>query len=230
MNDEHTDSPELENISTFLKNVTNSGLDKMVNDTSDFFKPKSFQDIMGIPIPPEMIPISSDRLHIDDEVTEWLQTMQEMINTPDYAVEIPFCLIGSEHKLSGFRRLFTNFSQLEKKEASVDANLLGNAIKEVGGSNNLNTLVSCHTHPNFPDDEIEDTLSSKIPQEIKDRYNIHRTGLNVSLGDLYQLQRLLDQIGERVRVMLGVLHYDGNLTLVELKDGKFQRVAAVKSS
>ena len=89
---------------------------------------------------------------------------------------------------------------------------------------NLDTFVLGHTHPKIPENEAESLLTKKVSPELKEKFGIQEAGLNISLQDLYQLESIHKQVGDKVNVLVGVLTYEGDMVLVKKNENRFERV------
>lgn len=195
--------------------ATKTGLEDLITDISIEFNLATFDEKSDIPVPVKMVPLSEHEITTTDSVNDTLKNLLEMANNSEHSLEVPFAIIGKSGELNSVEMLFDDDALLENTIAFTNPDKLGDVYNKILKSEDLDTLVVSHTHPKVPEQIKEKTLTHKMPQKLKAKYGIKDAGLNLSLQDLYQLESLHEQIGDKVNVLLGVLMYNGDLILVE---------------
>lgn len=213
-----------------LEVAEKTGLGELIKEVSDELSLETFEAQSDIPIPVERIPLGEKEVVIDSAIDDTLEMLTETANDLEQPLEVPFAILGNPTSLSRTQMLFNTFESLDNITVAIDPEKLGASYQQVVASDELSTLVVAHTHPKIPETAQETVLASRISQGLKEKYEIKEVGLHLSLQDLYQLESLYEQVGDKVNVMLGVLPFDGNLILVERTEEGFRRVRHSKSS
>lgn len=207
-----------------------SGLGVIIDEISKEQNLFDFESQSNIPIPLEKIGDTGQTFMVSSTPSEILDVFVEMINEKETALEYPFLLTGTANddtiSLVDISLLYSNSQVLQSRVVYVDSQLLGNTVNNANESGR-NIYVIGHTHPKVSEDEKNKTLTSKVSEEIKNKYGIKDVGLNLSLQDLYQLvyfqEALKGKIPEGSKVYLTVLMYDGTFEAISIEDGRFKR-------
>ncbi|MBU1132704.1 hypothetical protein KKG08_00320 [Patescibacteria group bacterium] len=234
MDNENLPSQEIEDENgkrNTIETAINSGLGDLITQVSAEHNLNTLDEKLGMPVPIELLPISDRQISVSPDVQNLLDALTEIINDPNkkISVEIPFCLMGSDNNLDNAVTLHKDFYKLKSTEVIPDSEKFSNAIYKVINSDTLETFALCHTHPKLSDLDMQDVLTTKISLETKEKFGIKRAGFNLSLQDLYVLQWLHENFGDKTDLVEGVLIPNGNLILIEIKNDRFQLIRSEKS-
>ncbi len=228
MTDPIEKSSDLRDTTVEIANA--SGLGEIIDEISNEQNLSDFESQSNIPIPLEKISATGQTLTVTSTPSETLDVFVEMINENETALEYPFLLTATSNdsniSLTDISLLYSSSQVLQSRVVEVDSQLLGNAVNK---ANELgrNIYVIGHTHPKVSENEKNNTLTSRLSEDIKNKYGIKDVGLNLSLQDLYQLvsfqEVLKGRIPEVSKVYLTVLMYDGTLEAISIEDNRFKR-------
>ena len=217
-----------------ITGIENSGLGTLVETISHEFNLKTFDEKTDIPIPPDKLPQSNLQINIDPETASSLTYISGLTNEVpevgevDFRKEFPFCLTGKMEnnilEISHFAFLHT--SSIEKLSADVvypDSEKTNTELNTAIGDPNTNVFILGHTHPNVPEEIKNTKIAAKISKENKEQFGTREPGLNISLGDLYQLESIAEQKGTEIKMMSAVLMYNGELVIIGADNNQFSQ-------
>ncbi len=222
----------------------NSGLEEYIEKISKNYERDTFEEKSSIPISPNSFENSDVEINIDSNnpeqddsgkkfsIEETLKIYLELINSEleNEAVEYPFLITGKTAEnnsinLKHIQLLYDNPKNLKQTEVQPDSKILGKSIAEdIKQGNDI--FVLSHTHPKIKDEVKKESLTDKISDEIKEKYNIKEVGLNFSLQDLFQLvvfeENLKKHFGEKLKAYISILMFNKDMYMVHIEDGTFK--------
>ncbi len=216
--------------------IKNSGFPELEEISENL---DSFNEISSAPVPVEKIFEAHINVSISDEVKEIVETFADIINDKEGAKEYPFLLSGkllfdgNENCLSidKFDMLYESGLKLENNVVQPNENLTGKAIIDAT-KEGKDVFMLCHTHPVVSENNRKESFTEKMDPDRKKELKIRDVGLNLSVQDLYQLyefeRKLREQketynLPEKCIIALGVLMFNGEMYMVNIEDGVFQK-------
>jgi len=216
-----------------LRIAYNSGLDQLINDISRKNSLTDFESQSVIPIPTDLIEEGDYSVSLSQEVKEYFDEYNELINNERTAFEFPFLITGKSDETSKIKA--TNIAQLNST-----SDILNNEILRISSYSRLLTenilkakekgddiYILGHTHP-IPNQMVkQSSLTEKIDIDSKNKFHIKELGLNLSLQDLYQLvyfeHAVKGIVPPNSKIFLSVLMFSGEVCFVYIEDRKFKK-------
>jgi len=174
------------------------------------------------------------QIEIDPKIALYLKTFSEFTNEvpevgeADFRKEFPFCLTGkienSKLEINNMATLYS--SDIETLSADVvypDSKITNTELNTAINNPNTNVFILGHTHPNVPEEIKNTKIAAKISKENKEKFGTREPGLNISLGDLYQLESIAEQKGTEIKMMSAVLMYNGELVIIGTNNNQFSQ-------
>ena len=90
-------------------------------------------------------------------------------------------------------------------------------FKRLMTESNYSVVSIGHTHGNVNEEMKNNTLARTLPQELRTKYDIRDTGLNISIADIWQ-HEAFKQIGEELapqkEIMQTVIMFNGDIVMI----------------
>ena len=161
---------------------------------------------------------------LSEKVFETYRQLVGRINNPQTAQEVPFLLLGKNKTIDNEECIVfedivfsnNNFDSLKDTSVSIDEEL----FKNYASSSDYDVISIGHTHGNVEEQIKNNSLARKLSSNIKDKYAIRDTGLNVSVSDIWQheaFKQIASQLGNK-RVMQTIIMYNGDIVVINDKN------------
>ena len=95
-----------------------------------------------------------------------------------------------------------------------------------------------HTHGNVSEEMKKTTLARTLPEELRTKYDIRDTGLNISIADIWQheaFKQIAEKLAPAKEILQTVIMYNGDMIMINpngisksneiqtiLQDGSYQ--------
>ena len=210
--------------SVVMNRLFEQGFEEQIIDIALELENDSSREISDIPLSPITISSNEEKVVLSEKVYETYKQLVSRINNPQTAQEVPFLLLGRNKIVDNEEYIVfediifpnTNVDFLKDTSVSIDEELL----KKYASSSNYDVISIGHTHGNVEEQIKNNSSARKLSSEVKDRYAIRDTGLNVSVSDIWQheaFKQIASQLGNK-RVMQTIIMYNGDIVVINDKN------------
>ncbi len=223
--------------SVVINKLFEQGFEEQIIDMALELENDSSHEISDIPLSPITISSNEEKVVLTEKVYETYKHLVSRINNPQTAQEVPFLLLGRNKIVDNEEYIVfediifsnTNVDSLKDTSVSIDEEL----FKKYVSSSDYDVISIGHTHGNVEEQIKNNSLARKLSSEVKDRYAIRDTGLNVSVSDIWQheaFKQIASQLGNK-RVMQTIIMYNGDIVVINDKNiSKSSHVIAEKDN
>ena len=223
--------------SVVMNRLFEQGFEEQIIDIALELENDSSHEISDIPLSPITISSNEEKVVLSEKVYETYRKLVSRINNPQTAQEVPFLLLGRNKIINNeeyvvFEEIVfsnTNVETLRDTSVSIDEELFKNYVL----SSDYDVISIGHTHGNVEEQIKNNSLARKLSSDIKDKYAIRDTGLNVSVSDIWQheaFKQIASQLGNK-RVMQTIIMYNGDIVVINDKNiSKSSHVIAEKDN
>ena len=176
--------------SVVMNRLLEQGFEDQIIDIALELENDSSHEISDIPLSPISISSNEEKIVLSEKVFETYRQLVGRINNPQTAQEVPFLLLGKNKTIDNEECIVfedivfsnNNFDSLKDTSVSIDEEL----FKNYASSSDYDVISIGHTHGNVEEQIKNNSLARKLSSNIKDKYAIRDTGLNVSVSDIWQ--------------------------------------------
>ena len=210
--------------SVVMNRLLEQGFEDQIIDIALELENDSSHEISDIPLSPISISSNEEKIVLSEKVFETYRQLVGRINNPQTAQEVPFLLLGKNKTIDNEECIVfedivfsnNNFDSLKDTSVSIDEEL----FKNYASSSDYDVISIGHTHGNVEEQIKNNSLARKLSSNIKDKYAIRDTGLNVSVSDIWQheaFKQIASQLGNK-RVMQTIIMYNGDIVVINDKN------------
>jgi len=194
-------------------------------------------DIGDTPISPMSLDDEYTPILLSGDVMEQYRKLVMLINNSDTAKEYSYVLLGKKCILAGElcylidKFIDCNSDELSSRITHIDNEKLNDAIS-FAMQNGYNFISLGHTHPNIPEEERKNTVSTYLSEDtIKSEY-IREPGLNLSLQDFISYESLYQYFinNPNIRTCQTVIMYNGEMTMFSKQNDNLSRFTVILDS
>lgn len=223
--------------SVVMNRLFEQGFEEQIIDMALELENDSSHEISDIPLSPITISSNEEKVVLSEKVYEIYKQLVSRINNPQTAQEVPFLLLGRNKIVDNeecivFEDIIssnTNVDSLKDTSVSIDEEL----FKKYASSSDYDVISIGHTHGNVEEQIKNNSLARKLSSEVKDKYAIRDTGLNVSVSDIWQheaFKQIASQLGNK-RVMQTIIMFNGDIVVINDKNiSKSSHIIAEKDN
>lgn len=223
--------------SVVMNRLFEQGFEDQIIDIALELENDSSHEISDIPLSPISISSNEEKIVLSEKVFETYRQLVGRINNPQTAQEVPFLLLGKNKTIDNEECIVfedivfsnNNFDSLKDTSVSIDEEL----FKNYASSSDYDVISIGHTHGNVEEQIKNNSLARKLSSNIKDKYAIRDTGLNVSVSDIWQheaFKQIASQLGNK-RIMQTIIMYNGDIVVINDKNiSKSSHVIAEKDN
>lgn len=148
-------------------------------------------DITDAPISPVQFKDNNKAIIFSEKVMEEYKKLSSLLTFPETALEYSFVLLGKSARVANSPCYFIDelvfcnkdAGDMNNRSTNIDQDRL-NAIIAYGKKNGYDFISLGHTHPLIDQEEMNDTIAMRLPEDVKKIEYIREPGLNVSLQDV----------------------------------------------
>ena len=223
--------------SVVINKLFEQGYEEQIVDIALELANNSSFEISDIPLSPIIIANNEEKVLLSEKVYEIYKELVNRINNPHTAQEIPFLLLGKNEIINNedyivFEDIVfpnTNLESLKDTSVSIDEEL----FKKFVSFSDYSVISIGHTHGNTSEDIKNNSLARNLSNEIKEKYAIRDTGLNVSVSDIWQheaFKQIVNNLGNKA-IMQTIIMYNGDIVVINDKNiSKSGRIIANKDN
>lgn len=162
---------------------------------------------------------SGDKVIVSPKVYEIYTQFVNRINNPQTAQEIPFILLGNRKEINGETSVVIEDIVYDMQRAKSETHVTDDeeTFRKIMTDSNYSVVSIGHTHGNVNEEMKNNTLARTLPQELRTKYDIRDTGLNISIADIWQ-HEAFKQIGEELapqkEIMQTVIMFNGDIVMI----------------
>lgn len=203
--------------SVVINKLFEQGYEEQIVDIVMAFE-NSDKEVSDIPLSPELMSDSEEEVIVSPTVYKKYLDLVTRIRNSNTAQEIPFFLLGNRKIVDGSSCIviddmkFDIENGLSESRVSIDTNQFQQLISE-----DSHSIISIgHTHGNVSEEKKNSTLARMIPDDIKGKYSIRDTGLNISIADIWQheaFKQIAAQLGKK-EILQTIIMYNGDIVMM----------------
>lgn len=175
-------------------------------------------EVSDIPISPTVMEDSDEQIIICPNVYEIYTKLVQRINNTDTAQEIPFFLLGNRKNVDGVSCVVIDDIKydIDKALSEFHVSIDINEFQQLLNDKSHFVISIGHTHGNVDEEKKNVTLARILPENIKSKYDIRDTGLNIPLADIWQ-HEAFKQIAKQSstkEIMQTIIMYNGDMVMI----------------
>lgn len=222
--------------SVVINKLFEQGYEEQILDIVLEFENDSSKEVSDIPLSINNININGKQIIFSEEVSLFYNDIINRITNPNTANEIPYVLLGKIKVIDGvevvlFEKVviaIKDKNKLNDLSVSLDEDIFRECI-----SNEDYDVVSIgHTHGNVNETLKNNSLARNISNELREKYQIRDTGLNLSVADIWQheaFKTIASESGKKV--LQTIIMYNGEVVVVDSDNiNKFDSVYKMENS
>ncbi len=176
-------------------------------------------EVSDIPISPTIMQDSNDRIIISQKVYEIYKQLVQRINNPETAQEVPFLLLGNKREVDGETCIVIEDIHYDVSKALSETSVTDDEEKfrELMKNENYSVISIGHTHGNVTEQLKSTSLARTLPDEIREKYNIRDTGLNISVADIWQHEAFIQiahELSPSKEILQTVIMFNGDMIMI----------------
>lgn len=205
--------------SVVIDKLFNNGYEEQIVDFVMSCEDKDGLEVSDIPISPTLMGDSGDKVVVSPKVYETYTQFVNRINNPQTAQEIPFILLGNRKEINGETYVVIEDIVYDMQRAKSETHVTEDeeTFRKIMTDSNYSVVSIGHTHGNVNEEMKNNTLARTLPQELRTKYDIRDTGLNISIADIWQ-HEAFKQIGEELapqkEIMQTVIMFNGDIVMI----------------
>ena len=205
--------------SVVIDKLFNNGYEEQIVDFVMACEDKEGLEVSDIPISPTLMRDSGDKIIISPKVYETYMQFVNRISNPQTAQEIPFILLGNRREINGETYVVIEDIVYDMQRAKSESYVNNDeeTFRKLMNNNNYSIISIGHIHGNVNEEIKNSTLARTLPEELRTKYDIRDTGLNISIADIWQHEAYI-QIGKELapqkEIMQTVIMYNGDIVMI----------------
>lgn len=205
--------------SIVIDKLFNNGYEEQIVDFVMACENKEGLEVSDIPISPTLMRDSGDKVIISPKVYETYMQFVNRISDPQTAQEIPFILLGNRREINGETYVVIEDIVYDMQRAKSETHVTDDeeTFRRLMSDSNYSIVSIGHTHGNVNEEMKNNTLARTLPEDLRTKYDIRDTGLNISIADIWQ-HEAFKQIGEELapqkEIMKTVIMFNGDIVMI----------------
>lgn len=209
--------------SIVINKLFDSGYEEQIIDITLELENDTSCEISDIPLSPNLICGNHEKIILCDKVYRMYKELINRISNKETAQEVPFLLLGNEKIINDEEYIIyedivfltRDFNKLKETSVSIDEEM----FKKYLATSSYNIISIGHTHGNVAEEIKNNSVARKLSPEIKEKYSIRDTGLNISISDIWQhesFKQIVTTFGNK-RIMQTIIMYNGDIICINDK-------------
>lgn len=226
--------------SVVIDKLFNSGYEEQIVDFVMACENKENTEVSDIPLSPTLMADSGNRVIISPKVYSTYMQFVSRISNPQTAQEIPFLLVGNKKNIDGEDFIVIEDIIYDMKNALSETHVSDDEaiFRKLMASEQYSIVSIGHTHGNVSEEMKTTTLARTLPEELRTKYDIRDTGLNVSIADIWQheaFKQIAGELAPTKEIFQTIIMYNGDMIMINpngisksngiqtiLQDGSYQ--------
>lgn len=205
--------------SRVIDKLFNSGYEEQIVDIVLTCKNNPNTEVSDIPISPTIMQESNEKIIISLKVYEIYKKLVQRINNPETSQEIPFLLLGNKREINGETCTIIEDIHYDISKALSDTSVTDDEEKfrELMNDETYSVISIGHTHGNVSEQLKLTSLARTLPNEIKEKYDIRDTGLNISVADIWQHEAFISiakELSTSKEILQTIIMFNGDMVMI----------------
>ncbi len=207
--------------SNIINKLFEQGFENQILDIVMACENEENTEVSDIPISPIQLKANPQKVIILPKVYEVYLQFVKRIKNENTAQEIPFFLLGNTKEINHEMYVVIEdiVYDIEKalscERVQIDESMLRSLLL-----NNQYTILSIgHTHGNIEENKKNTTLARTLPIDLKEKYELRDTGLNISIADIWQHEVVKDFAKfSGKEIMQTIIMYNGDIIMISAEN------------
>ena len=205
--------------SVVIDKLFSNGYEEQIVDFVMACEDREGLEVSDIPISPTLMGDSGDKVVISPKVYETYMQFVSRISNPQTAQEIPFILLGNRKEINGESYVVIEDIVYDMQRAKSETHVTDDeeTFRKLMTDSNYSVVSIGHTHGNVNEEMKNNTLARTLPEDLRTKYDIRDTGLNISIADIWQHEAFV-QIGKELapqkEIMQTVIMFNGDMVMI----------------
>lgn len=205
--------------SIVINKLFEQGYEEQILDAVMAFETDSSKEVSDIPLSPSLMNDSGENIILTSEVLQEYNKLVERIKNPETAQEVPFFLLGNIKNIDGLDYVviqeikYSINDNLDDLRVSIDEKY----FRELVSNSTYDVISIGHTHGNVSEEKKQNSLTSQLPPDIREKYSIRDVGLNISVADIWQheaFKQIASQLGNK-KILQSIIMYNGDIIVID---------------
>ena len=222
--------------SVVINKLFEQGYEEQILDIVLEFENDSSKEVSDIPLSINNININGKQIIFSEEVSLFYNDIINRITNPNTANEIPYVLLGKIKVIDGVEVVLFEKVVIAIKDKNklndLSVSLDEDTFRECISNEDYDVVSIGHTHGNVNETLKNNSLARNISNELREKYQIRDTGLNLSVADIWQheaFKTIASESGKKV--LQTIIMYNGEVVVVDSDNiNKFDSVYKMENS
>lgn len=222
--------------SVVINKLFEQGYEEQILDTVLEFENDSSKEVSDIPLSINNINNNGKQIIFSEEVSLFYNDIINKITNPNTANEIPYVLLGKIKVIDGVEVVLFEKVVIAIKDKNklndLSVSLDEDTFRECISNEDYDVISIGHTHGNVNETLKNNSLARNISNELREKYQIRDTGLNLSVADIWQheaFKAIASESGKKV--LQTIIMYNGEVVVVDSDNiNKFDSVYKMENS
>lgn len=222
--------------SVVINKLFEQGYEEQILDIVLEFENDSSKEVSGIPLSINNINNNGKQIIFSEEVSLFYNDIINRITNPNTANEIPYVLLGKIKVIDGVEVVLFEKVVIAIKDKNklndLSVSLDEDTFRECISNEDYDVVSIGHTHGNVNETLKNNSLARNISNELREKYQIRDTGLNLSVADIWQheaFKAIASESGKKV--LQTIIMYNGEVVVVDSDNiNKFDSVYKMENS
>lgn len=222
--------------SAVINKLFEQGYEEQILDIVLEFENDSSKEVSDIPLSINNINNNGKQIIFSEEVSLFYNDIINRITNPNTANEIPYVLLGKIKVIDGVEVVLFEKVVIAIKDKNklndLSVSLDEDTFRECISNEDYDVVSIGHTHGNVNETLKNNSLARNISNELREKYQIRDTGLNLSVADIWQheaFKAIASESGKKV--LQTIIMYNGEVVVVDSDNiNKFDSVYKMENS
>jgi len=223
-----------------INKLFEEGFEEQVLDIVMSCENRENTEVSDIPLSPTLMSDSGDRVILSPKVYSIYTELVDRISNSLTAQEIPFLLVGNRKDIAGedFVVIEDIIYDMKNALSEIHVSCDEETFRKLMANNQYSVVSIGHTHGNVSEEKKLKTLARTLPEELRSKYDIRDTGLNISVADIWQheaFKQIAQKLAPTKEILQTVIMYNGDMIMISpngitksnkiqtiLQDGRYQ--------
>ena len=222
--------------SVVINKLFEQGFEEQILDIVLEFENDSSKEVSDIPLSINNINNNGKQIIFSEEVSLFYNDIINRITNPNTANEIPYVLLGKTKVIDGVEVVLFEKVVIAIKDKNklndLSVSLDEDTFRECISNEDYDVVSIGHTHGNVNEILKNNSLARNISNELREKYQIRDTGLNLSVADIWQHEAFKEIASESgKKVLQTIIMYNGEVVVVDSDNiNKFDSVYKMENS
>lgn len=219
--------------SVVINKLFEEGFEEQILDIVMACESRKNTEVSDIPLSPTLMGDSGDRVIVSSKVYSTYMQFVDRISNSQTAQEIPFLLVGNRKNIDGEDLIAIEDIIYDMKNALSETHVSDDeeTFRKLMANEQYSVVSIGHTHGNVSEEKKLTTLARTLPEELRSKYVIRDTGLNISIADIWQheaFKQIAGELAPTKEIFQTVIMYNGDMIIINsngiTKSNKIQTI------